>query len=50
MTESIALPPRQEAVNMSDSPGFNLREWLVPPVLLPVFFLLLVAASMPIQW
>ncbi len=35
---------------MLDSPGYSLREWLVPPVLLPVFFLLLVAAAMFIQW
>jgi hypothetical protein len=35
---------------MSDSPSFSLREWLVPPVLLPMFFVLLVAASMPVQW
>jgi hypothetical protein len=35
---------------MSDSPGFNLREWLVPPVLLPLFFGVLVAATLLIQW
>jgi hypothetical protein len=34
---------------MSNIYKFNLREWLVPPVLLPVFFVLLVAASMLIQ-
>jgi len=29
---------------------FDLREWLVPPVLMPVFLVLLVAAAMAIQW
>jgi hypothetical protein len=40
----------QQAVSMSDSPRFSLREWLVPPVLLPVFFVVLIAAAMLIQW
>ncbi|MEY9707104.1 hypothetical protein ACVIWV_008975 [Bradyrhizobium diazoefficiens] len=35
---------------MSVSPGFTLREWLVPPVLLPIFFVLVIAVSMLIQW
>jgi len=35
---------------MPKFPGFNLREWLVPPVLLPIFLVLLVAAAMVIQW
>ena len=26
------------------------REWLVPPVLLPIFFGLLIAAAVVIQW
>jgi len=30
---------------MSKSPSFNLREWLVPPVLLPMFMALLIAAA-----
>jgi hypothetical protein len=29
---------------------FDLREWLVPPVLMPVFLVLLVAAAMVVQW
>jgi len=29
---------------------FSIREWLVPPVLLPVFFVLLIAAAMLVQW
>jgi hypothetical protein len=35
---------------MSNIGKFSIREWLVPPVLLPVFFVLLVAAVMLIQW
>ena len=35
---------------MSGSVKFDIREWLVPPVLLPIFFVLLIAASMLIQW
>jgi hypothetical protein len=38
------------AVNMSNTSKFSIHEWLVPPVLLPVFFVLLVAAAMLIQW
>jgi hypothetical protein len=30
---------------MSDSRKFELREWLVPPVLVPIFFALLIAAA-----
>jgi hypothetical protein len=40
----------QKAANMSNTSKFSIREWLVPPVLLPVFFVLLVAAAMLIQW
>ena len=29
---------------MPDSHGFNFREWLVPPLLVPLFFGLLIAA------
>jgi hypothetical protein len=39
----------QKAADMSNIYKFDLREWLVPPVVLPVFFLLLVAAAMLIQ-
>jgi hypothetical protein len=35
---------------MSDTPKFNLRDWLVPPVLLPIFFALLIAAAVILQW
>jgi hypothetical protein len=50
VTESFALPPQPKAVNMSDVNKFSLREWLVPPILLPIFLVLLVAAAMLIQW
>jgi hypothetical protein len=33
---------------MSDSLKFN--DWLVPPVLLPIFFALLITATVVIQW
>ena len=34
---------------MSDIGKFDLREWLVPPVLMPIFFVLLIAAAAIIQ-
>jgi hypothetical protein len=40
----------QKAADMSNIYKFNVREWLVPPVMLPVFFVLLIAAGMLIQW
>ena len=30
---------------MSNPTKFEFREWLVPPVLLPIFFVLLIAAA-----
>ena len=30
---------------MSNPAKFEFREWLVPPVLLPIFFVLLIAAA-----
>jgi hypothetical protein len=35
---------------MPDTPKLNIREWLVPPVLLPIFFALLIAGAVIIQW
>lgn len=35
---------------MSDINKFGIREWLVPPILLPIFFALLVASAMVIRW
>lgn len=34
---------------MSDTGKFDFREWLVPPVLMPIFFVLLIAAAVIIQ-
>jgi len=34
---------------MSDVSRFDLREWLIPPVLMPIFFVLLIAAAAIIQ-
>ena len=34
---------------MSDVSKFDLREWLIPPVLMPIFFVLLVVAAAVIQ-
>lgn len=35
---------------MSNVSKFNFREWLVPPVLMPIFFGLLIAAAVIAQW
>jgi hypothetical protein len=35
---------------MSNVSKFDVREWLVPPLLLPIFFVLLIAAAMLMQW
>jgi hypothetical protein len=35
---------------MSNFNNFSIREWLVPPVLLPIFFVLVIAAAIFIQW
>jgi hypothetical protein len=40
----------QSGGRLSDTPKFKFQEWLVPPVLLPVFIALLVAASAIIHW
>jgi hypothetical protein len=50
VTESVALPPQPKGGHMSDTHKFSLREWLVPPVVLPIFFALLIAAAVIIQW
>lgn len=34
---------------MPDTRKFDLREWLVSPVLMPIFFALLIAAAVIIQ-
>jgi len=39
VTESVALPPFiKQAVFMPDSRNLELREWLVPAVLVPMFW------------
>ena len=51
VTESIVLPPHlTKGGHMSVAHRFNLREWLVPPVLLPVFLALLIAVAVIIRW
>jgi hypothetical protein len=35
---------------VSELQNFELRDWLVPPVLLPIFLALLIAAAVVIQW
>jgi hypothetical protein len=45
------LPPHPtKGGHMSVAYKFNLREWLVPPVLLPVFLALLIAVAVIIHW
>jgi hypothetical protein len=34
---------------MPNTPKFDFREWLVPPVLLPIFFGLLISAAAALQ-
>jgi hypothetical protein len=34
---------------MPETPKFDFREWLVPPVLLPILFGLLIAAMVVLQ-
>jgi hypothetical protein len=49
VTESIALPPQPAGGQMPNTPKFDLRGWLVPPVLMPIFFALLIAAAVFFQ-
>jgi hypothetical protein len=39
----------EEGGQMSDTRKFDVREWLVPPVLLPIFLVLLIAAAAVLQ-
>jgi hypothetical protein len=50
MTESLALPPKPKGGHMPNFSVFNFREWLVPPVSIPIFLVLLAAAAMVVQW
>jgi hypothetical protein len=49
VTES-ARSRHNEAVSMPDIQKFDLREWLVPPILLPLLFGLVVAGAVIVQW
>jgi hypothetical protein len=35
---------------MSDAQKFDLREWLVPPILVPLFLGLMVAGAVIVRW
>lgn len=35
---------------MSDIRKLDLRDWLVPPLLLPIFLALVIAAAVILQW
>jgi hypothetical protein len=39
----------EEGGQMSDTSKFDVREWLVPPVLMPIFFVLLISAAVVLQ-
>jgi hypothetical protein len=49
VTESVALPPQPAGGQVPDTPQIDFREWLVPPVLIPIFFALLIAALIVLQ-
>lgn len=49
VTESVCSRLNQAGA-MPDTPKFDFREWLVPPVLLPILFGLLITALVVIQW
>jgi hypothetical protein len=42
--------PAKKGGRMSNIQKFNLREWLVPPILLPIFLGLLIAGAVIIRW
>jgi hypothetical protein len=48
--ECCAPASTQKGGVMSELQKFELREWLVPPVLLPIFLVLLIAAAVMIRW
>jgi hypothetical protein len=49
VTESMCSRLNQAGGPMPDTPKFDFREWLVPPVLLPILLGLLIAAAVVIQ-
>jgi len=50
VTESLELPPQDGAVVMPDIHKFDLREWLVPPILIPLVVGLIVAGAVIMRW
>jgi hypothetical protein len=48
VTESLRSR-HNKAVSMSNIQKFDLREWFVPPVLVPLFFGLIIAGAVIIQ-
>jgi len=50
VTESLELPPQDGAVAMSGIQKFDLREWLVPPILVPLFLGLIVVGAVIVRW
>ena len=49
VTESLRSR-HNKAVNMPDIQKFDLREWLVPPILLPLVLGLVIAGAIIIRW
>ena len=49
VTESLRSR-HTKAVDMSSIQRFDLREWLIPPILLPVMFGLVIAGAVIFQW
>jgi hypothetical protein len=49
VTESLCSR-QNKAVDMSNIQKFDLREWLVPPILLPMMFGLVLAGAIILQW
>jgi hypothetical protein len=50
VTESLGLPPQPNRRSNADIQKFTLSEWLVPPILLPIFLGLLIAAAVIVRW
>jgi hypothetical protein len=50
VTESVCAPASTKGGHMSDTFKFDFREWLVPQLLVPLFFGLLIAAAVVIRW
>jgi hypothetical protein len=46
----LFTPATKRAVSMSTIQKFKLHEWLVPPIMVPVFFGLMIAGAVIIQW